>query len=376
MTDTYCSKDYCYHYYKFRKESTMHRKLVFIVIIIAALIAGGCQNIDLKKVNPMSFIKGEEKHDFKSYDLTTIDTIQSQAVVAAFMAQLGMLKALPFVKVDADASIELEKQLDPAAFVPGFVMVQSYTENPDGSKTVNVLVSFVDRFGRRDMNDCYMTFTTTAPSDREIAAIQQWVIKNKSALSESQGNGKDMLIQYQKQKGLTPDGLFGRGSAQKIAKDFSIIHIQKLESQTYYPEVPAHLVYLFPFDAVKKNPQKFTRGVDALPAVVKESIPGEKFSTLATSGQKFVLVTYFLDHVDPTTALRIGLASSAQRWSGTMSPIYYAEPGTWPVIAETLCVDDTLDTAGVYANIFMKNGFTYKCIASHEIKPTPISETE
>ncbi|MBN2516837.1 MAG: hypothetical protein JXC33_12500 [Deltaproteobacteria bacterium] len=352
----------------------MYRKFVFIVIIIASLIVCGCQNIDLKKVNPMSLIKGEEKNDFKAYDLNTVDTIQSQAIVTAFMAQLGMLKSLPFVKVDAGSSIEFERQLDPAAFVPGFVMVQNYADNPDGSKTFNLLVGFVDRFGRRDMHDCYMTFTTTTPDGHEISAIQQWLIKNKNALSESKDRGKDMIVQYQKQKGLTPDGLFGRGCAREIAKDFSIIHIQKLESLIYYPEMPAHLVYLFPFDAVKKNPQKYTSGMEALPNVVKESISSEKFLKLAPSGQKLVLVTYFLDHVDPSAAVRIGFSSAAQRWSNTMSSIYYAEPGTWPVIAETFCVDDALDKSGVYVNIFMKSGFTYKCIASHEIKSKPMSE--
>jgi hypothetical protein len=353
----------------------MKRKLLSIVIILCVLGFVACQNIDFKKVNPLNLVKGEEKPDIKAVELDKLDTTMTQAIVAVFMSQMGELKSLPYVKVDPRAIVNVDKQIDSSVFAPGFIMIKDYVENSDGTIALDLLTGYFDRIGRRDMRINHIVYRTGNPDKQDVAAIEKWILSNEGGMFKKNGEHKKMLAGFQREKGLNPDGVFGRISARKLSKDFSMIHIQKLESITFYPETPNHLIYIVPFKTVAQNPGKFSHGFDSLPNVGKHGITTDKFKELAKPGEKFVLFVYFTDRIKPVAPIQVGFSKSGQGWSKKMSPKYYAVPGTWPVIAETFSIDKSLDTSGVYVNIFMKGKYTYKCIGNHRIKNDSVQVT-
>jgi hypothetical protein len=346
----------------------MKRKLLSIVLILCVLGFVACQNIDFKKVNPLNLVKEKEKPDIKAVELEKLDTTMTQAIVAVFMSQMGELKSLPYVKVDSKAIINVDKQIDSSVFAPGFIMIKDYVENADGTITLDLLTGFFDRIGRRDMRMNHVVYRAENPDKKEAAGIEKWILRNEGGMFKENKEYKKILADFQREKGLKPDGIFGRISARKLSKDFSMIHIQKIESITFYPETPNHYVYIVPFKTVIKNPGKFSHGFDSLPSVGKHGITADKFKELAKPGEKFVLFVYFTDRIKPVSPIQVGFSKSGQGWSKKMSPKYYAVPGTWPVIAQTFCIDESLDTSEVYVNIFMKGKYTFKCIGNHRIK--------
>jgi len=341
----------------------MKRKSIIIILCVLGFVA--CQNIDFKKVNPLNLVK--EKPDIKAVELEKLDTTMTQAMVAVFMSQMGELKSLPYVKVDSKAIVNIDKQIDSSVFAPGFIMIKDYVENADGTITLDLLTGFFDRIGRRDMTINHIAYRTEKPDKKEAVAIEKWILRNEGGMFKKNKEHKKMLADFQREKGLKPDGIFGKRSARKLAKDFSMIHIQKLESITFYPGTPNHFVSIVPFKTVAQNPRKFSRGFDSLPDVGKHGITADQFKELAKPGERFVLFVYFTDRPNPVAPIKVGFSKSGQRWSKKMSPKYFAVPGTWPVIAETFCIDESLDTSDLYVNIFIKGKYTYKCIGSHQI---------
>jgi hypothetical protein len=327
-----------------------------------------CQNVDFKKVNPLNLIKGKEKPDIKAVEMEKLDTAMTQAIVAVFMSQMGDLRSLPYVKVDPKAIVTIDKQIDSSVFAPGFIMIKDYVNNADGTITLDLLTGYFDRIGRRDMRINHIVYRTENPDKKEAAGIEKWILRNEEGMFKKNREYKKMLTGFQREKGLQPDGIFGKGSARELSKEFSMIHIQKLESVTFYPEEPNHFIYLVPFKTVTQNPGKFSHGFDSLSNVAKYGITTDKFEEHAKPGEKFVLFVYFTDRIKPVAPIQVGFSKSGQGWSKRMSPKYYAVPGTWPVIAQTFCIDESLDTSEVYVNIFMKGKYTYKCIGNHRIK--------
>lgn len=346
----------------------MKRKLLSSVLILCVLGFVACQNIDFKKINPINLVKEKGKPDIKAVELEKLDTKMTQAVVAVFMSQMGKLKSLPYVKVDPKALVNIDKQIDSSVFAPGFIMIKDYVENADGIIALDLLTGYFDRIGRRDMRITHMVYRTGNPDKKEATAIEKWILRNNGGMFTNNKEHKKMLAELQREKGLKPDGVFGKGSARKLSKEFSMMHIQKIESMTFYPETPNHLIYLVPFKTVTQNPGKFSHGFDSLPDVAKHGITTDKFKELAKPVEKFVLFVYFTDRIKPVAPIQVGFSKSGQGWSKKMSPKYYAVPGTWPVIAQTFSIDESLDTSEVYVNIFMKGKYTYKCIGNHRIK--------
>jgi hypothetical protein len=101
--------------------------------------------------------------------------------------------------------------------------------------------------------------------------------------------------------------------------------------------------------------------------VGKLGLSPAKFSQTARKSQQYVLFIYFFDRIDPETACSVGFSNTAKRWdSGSMSDKYYAAPGSWPVIAEKVSIEDKL-ASNLYLNVFFKKSLMYHCIASHKM---------
>lgn len=354
---------------KNREEIMMKKILLYATIILCALALFACKGIDIKKVNPLNLLKGqEEPQDRKAAAMMDLDPTLNQAVAAVFAAQMGMLKSLPYAKVDSPSAVTIENKLiDTKSLAPGFVMIKDYVENGDGTMTLRLLTGYFDRYGRRLMNASYLVFRSSKPDRKEAAAIKKWIVKNEGGMFKKDKEYKKMLTGFQRQQGLTPDGVFGDVSARALTQDLSMIHIKQLESITYYPEKPSSCIYIVPYETVSKNPKKYGGGINSIREVANQSLSLDKIKAAATPGKKFVLFVFFLDRIDPSQPIRLSLSESEQRWGDKLSSVYYAQPGSWPVITETFCIDDTLADSRLFANIFLKGKYVYTCVAGHRI---------
>jgi hypothetical protein len=242
------------------KEIMMRKILLYATIILCVLALFACKGLDIKKVNPLNLLQGQEElKDGKAGVMEDLDPTLTQAVATVFAAQMGMLESLPYVKVDSTSTITMEnKTIDTGSLAPGFVMIKDYVENGDGTITLSLLTGYFDRYGRRDMNAAYLVFRSSKPNRAEAAAIKKWIIKNESGMFKKDKEYKKILTGFQRQQGLTPDGVFGDVSARALTQGLSMIHIKVLESMIYYPEKPGSGIYIVPYETVSKNPEKYS----------------------------------------------------------------------------------------------------------------------
>ncbi len=334
---------------------------------------GSCSNLDMQRMNSLKPGPKDTATYFEPQDLEPTIT---QAMYAVEMAKYNDLAALPYIAVDKSAEIDVCAYPEGAAFLPVKQIVTSYSSTPDGVVTLEFFSESDDQLGRRDITVNKVIYSTRKPNAKELGAIRQWTLKTGKDFFRKSGDAKKDLAQFQQEKGLVADGVFGGNSAKAIAEEISMVEIQKIESSVFHPEVPSYMMFILPYDLVSNNVKKFNGGFASLLETGKQGLTVEEFAARAKPGDKFVVFVYFFDHIDPNTALKIGFSTAEQLWSSVTSPESYAAPGTWPVIAETFCVDDSLETNGLVVNVLMKNGFIFKKIGSCRLKEKVVATKE
>ena len=175
------------------------------------------------------------------------------------------------------------------------------------------------------------------------------------------------MIDFQKERGLSPDGQFGPLTAKALASDFSMIHVNSLESSSVYPEFPNHMAFLLPNDIFKKEYSKLPKGFESWLKISQLSISKEKFKEIAEKGQEYILLVYFFDRVDPSFGINVEFATREEaRGDAGSGKLYHVKPGAWPVIAKAFTIDDVPDK--LYVNIFIqKSTFSNTCVGSHKL---------
>jgi len=345
----------------------MKKTSLALIALLLMLLLGACQQIDLKKINPMDLIKKKKLPETTYFDPQTLEPTIAQAMISFEAAKMEKLNAFPYISIKQTTEINVTEYPADSDFRLKSQLITKYDRTPNGTVTLEFFSESEDQFGRRDLAMNTVVYTTRQPRKDEAVKLRQWALKTGRSYSERSEDSKQVLMNFQKESGLKPDGLYGRMSANALSEKISMIQIQTMQSSIFHPETLSHMIFILPYDLVSKNADKFNRGFDSLLEVGKHGLTADKFKTMAKPGEKFVLFAYFLDRIDPTAALRVGLASAEHRWSNTVSSTYYASPGSWPVIVETFSIDDTVGSSRLYANIFVKNGFAYKCIASHRL---------
>jgi len=352
----------------------MNKKyLPSLVVLCMVAFLGSCANLDMQSI---SSAKSGPVETATYFDPLDLEPSISQAMFAVEMAKANNLAALPYVSVSKSAKIDVFAYPEGAVFLPRRQIVTEYSSTPDGVVTLGFFSESDDQVGRRDITVNKVIYSTRKPNKKELAAIRQWTLKTGKSFFKKSADARRDLTQFQKEKGLVPDGAFGKKSAAAISEEISMVEIQKIESSIFHPETPSYLMFILPYDVVSKNIDKFNGGFGSLIEAGKQGLTVEQFAAKAKPGDKFVISVYFFDRIDPKAGIKIGFSASDQPWSSVQSVASYATPGTWPVVSETFCVDDTLETNGLAANILMKSGFIYKSIGTCILKEKVVAEKE
>ena len=348
----------------------MKRITQWISFILFILMISACQHVSLGDLTGTS--EEQPQAELKPIDPLTLDHSIHQAMTAVEMAKLGDLQSLAYVKVEPNSYIDMGEQTDLSNFFSNSQVIINCSVNQDGIINLDLFTEFIDGRGRRDLSVNRLEYRAEAPDKKEAAAIEAWLMKNRRSFAKSSKDHKEELVKFQLEKGLKPDGIFGRRSANALSKEFSMIHIKRLESRTFYPEIPNHAVCIFPMETMIQNPAEFSDIFANLPKVAENSMSLESFNEQAKPGEKYVLVVLFFDRVDPTRAIQMGFSTTAKRRSEPLSSKQYAIPGKWPALIETFSIDKELTDSSVYLNIFMGDTSDsilkmIKCVGSYRI---------
>lgn len=344
----------------------MNKKyLPALVVICMVAFLSSCANLDMQSI--ISAKSGPEE-TATYFDPQTLEPSVTQTMYAVEMAKSKKLSALPYVSVSKSAEIDVFEYPEESAFLPRTQIITGYSSSPDGVVTLEFFSESDDQLGRRDITVNKVIYSTRKPDNKELEAIRQWTLETGKEFFKKSDDARKDLAQFQKENGLVSDGMFGKNSALAISKEITMVEIHKIESSIFHPEIPSYLMFILPYDVVSKNIEKFEGGFASLLETGKHGLTVEQFAASAKVGDKFVIFVYFFDHIDPKTAIKIGFSASDQPWASVTSEASYAIPGTWPVIAETFCVDDTLETNGLAADVLMKSGFIFKNIGSCVLK--------
>ena len=308
--------------------------------------------------------KHQSYHKIVPADLSPINKL---AISAFEMEKRNTLDSFPYARISSEGR-KLGNTTDYTEFITRNVMIIDFSEQPDGMYAQHMLSESVDHLGRMDLSDERIVYRLREPNEQEVSALAESMLETSTALDKmdetSRAHFKKALVEYQHINGLSPDGILGRQTAESLCQKAPILEVREMASQIVYPEIPRNAVYVVPYEAVEQSPAMFNKGFQSLDAVKKHAMTPEQFNKLDRTKQRFVVFVYFLDRVDPTLPLRLGLADTEKRWSERMSPTLYAAPGEWPVIIQTFCIDESIGSSRLYANLFVK----YKCIGSHRIK--------
>jgi len=337
-----------------------------IWVFFFALMACSGQEVDLNQVGEM--FRMEKPVIIEPVEFETLLPSISQAFVTAETAKTGDLKSLPFVNVDVNSEIAVDKKPDAAAFKIESLLITDYDTGPDGTISLGFLSESGDVFGRKDRRIGKIVYRTKKPNTAQAQDIQAWLLNQGGYLfAEANNTTREALIDFQKNNGLSPDGQFGSKSAEVLAQDLSMINVKELQNHIFYPETPNHMVFILPYEVFKREELKLSQGFQSLLEVGKLGLTPDKFKNMAKPGQQYVLFIYFFDRIDPTLAIIVGFSATAKRWhSGSMSQKYYAKPDSWPVIAETFTIDGKLADQ-LFVNVFFKSTFRYQCVGSHKL---------
>jgi len=341
-----------------------------ISLMLFILMISACQHVSLSDLTGTS--EGKYQAELKDIDPITLDHSLSQAMTAVEMAKLGDLKSLPYVKVDSNINIDMGAQADLSNIFLKSQVIINYSVNQDGIIKLDLYTEFIDGLSRRDLSINRIEYRIEKPDKKEAAAIGAWLMNNHGRFAESSLHYKEELVKFQAEKGLKPDGIFGKRSASALSKEFAMIHIKSLESRIFYPEIPNHAACIFPLETMIRYPAEFSDIFENLPKVGEYSMSINVFNEQAKPGEKYVLVVLFFDRVDPTRALQLGFSTTAKRRSEPMTSKQYAIPGKWPALIEPFTIDRELTGSSLYLNIFMgdKSDSIFKmirCIGSYRI---------
>jgi len=322
----------------------------------------GC--VSTKKEKPIT-AESVEPITTESVEIGTLQPSITQAVLTANAIQTGNIESLPFAIVDSNSKIGIAKI--PGDFTNRSLLIGNYYTNPGEPTALSFATESQGTYGRIDRRTTKIIYRTPKPNAAQTQDIMAWLLKqNVASLTKTGDISREELTKFQTEKGLSPDGQFGPATAKALAQDFSMVHVESLESHTIYPEIPNHMVFILPYDVFKKEKENI-KGFESWLEMAKHGLSKEKFKETAKKGEKYILFVYFFDRVDPDFDIRIGLATMPkQRGTISYSVPYHATSSTWPVIATPFKIDTAPDK--LYVNIFMeKNSVNMPCIGSHKL---------
>ena len=325
---------------------------------------------------PISLEKNQspaEPEKFYFADPEKMDFGTNLALAAIDTAKLGFLEFFPLVITNPQTKIDLKDQTDYLNFRQRNILITEDTKSPEGISTLGMICESVDSFGRIDLSKNQIIYELRPPDEKEADEIKKSItqgLKSSKQIKDKQSSNymKKKVIEYQRAKGLTPDGIAGKKTIASLSKGLSIIDLQELTTHVVYPDNPHLSVYIIRSETFNSNQDEFNKGFKSIDKVKKNALSLKDFRSFAKPGEKFVVFIYFLDRVDPAYALKWCLADSSKKLSKAVSSIFYAELETWPVVVQTFSIDKKDRFKQLYINLFKTDKLSNTCIASYEIK--------
>ncbi len=285
----------------------------------------------------------QAKHQFRPFDPLTLDPAISEGIFAAQMARLGGLSSLPFVRLDADAKVELPKDSALRGFAPVFEVIEDLEKSSGGRFDLTLLLGLVDQFGRVDASINRIIYDVKKPDPRTLRSIGDWLFRSQAPLGirspdTLEDGTKEMLSKFQRMNGLAESGVLDHRTANEIAKKYSILLVHTLESFTFYPDEPQQVVFILPRELLSEIPMQLSGGFKDFENVEKRAFKIDEFRELKEIEGSYVAFVYFLDKVDPARSIQIGFTNSTTARPRRLTPNRYGRPDRWPVTTETFRV--------------------------------------
>jgi len=349
----------------------MNRKIVsFLFAIFCGVIITGCQTLPDLTRDVMKNVKGTftgPTRTYQSVDPDTLPPVSKLAISAFEMQKQEILDSFPFARVDQNG-VNLFNTTDYSTFTTRNIAIVDFQQSETGNFAQTMVCESVDRHGRIDVSENRIVFSVRDQNEDELATTREAILDSfrglKGQSKEARAEIKTVVAEYQRAKGLTADGIPGKGTADALARDIPILHVSEISSTILYPQKPSAELYVLPFEMVDGNVSLFNEAFNSLDTIRQQALTPEALKELVTSSQKVVLFVYFLDRVNPEMPVRLSLSPSEWQWSEThITPLRYAARDTWPVMIETITIDKSLGEQNIYANLFLK----FKCIGSFKI---------
>ncbi|MCK5100766.1 MAG: peptidoglycan-binding protein [Desulfobacteraceae bacterium] len=348
----------------------MKNKGIYSLLLMLIFILCSCRTLSISLEKNQS---PAEPAKIYFADPEKMDTANSLALAAIDAAKLGFLEFFPLVRISPQTKVNLNNKTDYFQFMQRNIVIAKDTKSPEGLSTLGMVCESVDNFGRIDLSKNQIIFKLTEPYEKEVDLIKKSLFqghKSSKQIKDSQFSNylKEKTIEYQRTKGLTPDGIAGKKTIVSLSQELSILDVHELTTQMIYPDTPRLAVHIVRSETFNANQNEFNKGFTSIEKVKKNALSMKEFRNLAKPGEKFIVFIYFLDRVDPAYALKWSLASSNKTLSKAVSSIFYAEPKTWPVIVQTFSIDKKDKFKKLYVNLFKTHKRSTTCIASYEIK--------
>jgi len=312
---------------------------------------------------------------FVAQEPAELAAVSKIAVELTEMVKTGGLVPAPFVSLDS-SKVDLKNIAGYDKFFMQNIVILDANYSSNGTFSQQMLIESRDRTGRIELRDDRIAFKLKSTSPDEVALISKGFRKISSEILSGQlsTTGKAALAEavskYQQENGLKVDGIYGKNTADFMAKKSVMINIEEITSDIVYLPEPRHATYIVPFSIVDKNPDKFYKGFDSLEMVKQAAIGLKDFRGLAKKGAQFTVFVYFFDHVDPYTPLSLRISKSRLKATGSAGQRWYADPVEWPVLVETFTLekDPKSVSSNLYLNVCLENTESNRCISSRQIR--------
>lgn len=310
----------------------------------------------------------EEKPAFHYTQQQDLSPAVNQAILTAKALDAGNHKALPFVRIDNDAIIEI----DPMAVADKnrqVIHIGGFYNTSDGDMKIDFTTQSTDGYGRIDFRLVTMVYRAEEPDEDRTNAVKEWLLDQYSPRGGKYADrlSNDDWKAFQQEAGLSADGIFGPKTATELARTFPVIHVKDYRNKIIYPDIPNHMLFVVPRDRFVSQMGSLPQGFRSWSDVKNMSLSKDQFRKMAQKGTRFVLCVYFFDRVSPVSGITCQLSQKPgdSRRSSDSAP-YFTRPGTWPVIIRPFEIKKTPDD--LYINLFIQRSTNdNRCIGSHKL---------
>jgi hypothetical protein len=312
---------------------------------------------------------GQDSIEVEPFDPWILDSKISQGVFAIEAARLGELSTVPFVRIERGADVEVAGAENLGEFAPAFEVINAFERQASGTYDLTLLLGLIDHYGRLDTSTNRLLYDLEDLDQSALRATAEWLLRSQprtETTASLAAEEQELLSEFQRANGLSVTGSLDHPSAMAMARHYSLVRVRALQSLSYYPDDPQHVIFILPYETAAKTPEKFSASFEHLPNIEQYAFNLDEFRELRENAGSYVFFVHFLEKVDPSRSIQIGLSSSATEMPKQLGTKRYALPGSWPVLTESFRIDETV-ARNLYLNIVLDG----TVLARHKLSRAP-----